>query len=135
MDAEISSSYKSSSDLLALPLYLTNALCFDLFFWVVYFLLTHWREKIRTSMGELFFFKMLFQTWMLLASLVSSFVCLFTCFFPFFIIILFKPSFWTASFIFLFFYRIALPSVFNDIWIVCVQFIYEIITVWGNTYT
>lgn len=34
---------------LPLPLYLTNALCFTLFFWVVYFLLGRWREKIRTS--------------------------------------------------------------------------------------
>ncbi|XP_050366353.1 3-hydroxy-3-methylglutaryl-coenzyme A reductase 1-like [Argentina anserina] len=38
-----------ASDALPLPLYLTNAVFFTLFFSVVYFLLTRWREKIRTS--------------------------------------------------------------------------------------
>ncbi|KAF8377960.1 hypothetical protein HHK36_031349 [Tetracentron sinense] len=38
-----------SSDALSIPLYLTNALFFSLFFSVAYFLLTRWREKIRTS--------------------------------------------------------------------------------------
>ncbi|KAL4346771.1 hypothetical protein GQ457_17G012770 [Hibiscus cannabinus] len=38
-----------ASDTLPLPLYLTNAVFFTLFFYVVYFLLSHWREKIRTS--------------------------------------------------------------------------------------
>ncbi|XP_062020621.1 3-hydroxy-3-methylglutaryl-coenzyme A reductase 1-like [Rosa rugosa] len=38
-----------ASDALPLPLYLTNALFFTLFFSVVYFLLTSWREKIRTN--------------------------------------------------------------------------------------
>ncbi|CAN0926994.1 3-hydroxy-3-methylglutaryl-coenzyme A reductase 2 [Linum grandiflorum] len=38
-----------ASDALPLPLYLTNALFFTLFFSVVYFLLARWREKIRTS--------------------------------------------------------------------------------------
>ncbi|KAK8311073.1 hypothetical protein V6Z11_D02G224600 [Gossypium hirsutum] len=38
-----------ASDALPLPLYLTNALFFTLFFSVVYFLLSRWREKIRTS--------------------------------------------------------------------------------------
>lgn len=37
------------SDALPLPLYLTNAVFFTLFFSVVYFLLTRWREKIRNS--------------------------------------------------------------------------------------
>nr|BAF98280.1 hydroxymethylglutaryl-CoA reductase [Hevea brasiliensis] len=37
------------SDALPLHIYLTNALCFTVFFWVVYFLLSRWREKIRTS--------------------------------------------------------------------------------------
>ncbi|KAK8529716.1 hypothetical protein V6N13_102617 [Hibiscus sabdariffa] len=37
------------SDALPLPLYLTNAVFFTLFFSVVYFLLSSWREKIRTS--------------------------------------------------------------------------------------
>ncbi|KAJ6717302.1 3-HYDROXY-3-METHYLGLUTARYL COENZYME A REDUCTASE [Salix koriyanagi] len=37
------------SDALALPLYITNALFFTVFFSVVYFLLTRWREKIRNS--------------------------------------------------------------------------------------
>ncbi|XP_065852264.1 3-hydroxy-3-methylglutaryl-coenzyme A reductase 1-like [Euphorbia lathyris] len=40
---------KGSSDTLPFLLYLTNALCFTVFFWVVYFLLSRWREKIRTS--------------------------------------------------------------------------------------
>ncbi|XP_057964455.1 3-hydroxy-3-methylglutaryl-coenzyme A reductase-like [Malania oleifera] len=40
----------ATDDALPLPLYLiTNALFFTLFFSVVYFLLTRWREKIRTS--------------------------------------------------------------------------------------
>ncbi|XP_050365275.1 3-hydroxy-3-methylglutaryl-coenzyme A reductase 2-like [Argentina anserina] len=38
-----------ASDALPLPLYLTNAVFFTLFFSVVYFLLTSWREKIRTN--------------------------------------------------------------------------------------
>ncbi|CAN1250174.1 3-hydroxy-3-methylglutaryl-coenzyme A reductase 1 [Linum perenne] len=38
-----------ASDALPLPLYLTNALFFTLFFSVVYFLLARCREKIRTS--------------------------------------------------------------------------------------
>ncbi|KAG6651472.1 hypothetical protein CIPAW_06G113700 [Carya illinoinensis] len=37
------------SDALPLPLYLTNGVFFTLFFSVVYFLLTRWREKIRHS--------------------------------------------------------------------------------------
>ncbi|PIA26238.1 hypothetical protein AQUCO_09500008v1 [Aquilegia coerulea] len=37
------------SDALPLPLYLTNAVFFTLFFSVAYFLLHRWREKIRTS--------------------------------------------------------------------------------------
>ncbi|CAK7329052.1 unnamed protein product [Dovyalis caffra] len=37
------------SDALPLPLYITNALFFTVFFSVVYFLLTRWREKIRNS--------------------------------------------------------------------------------------
>ncbi|CAL1358664.1 unnamed protein product [Linum trigynum] len=42
-------SRRRASDALPLPLYLTNALFFTLFFSVVHFLLTRWREKIRTS--------------------------------------------------------------------------------------
>ncbi|KAL6214203.1 hypothetical protein ACLB2K_013641 [Fragaria x ananassa] len=38
-----------ASDALPLPLYITNAVFFALFFSVVYFLLTSWREKIRTN--------------------------------------------------------------------------------------
>nr|ABX82838.1 3-hydroxy-3-methylglutaryl coenzyme A reductase [Cyclocarya paliurus] len=38
-----------ASDALPLPLYLINAVFFTLFFSVVYFLLTRWREKIRNS--------------------------------------------------------------------------------------
>ncbi|KAL6209089.1 hypothetical protein ACLB2K_020032 [Fragaria x ananassa] len=38
-----------ASDALPLPLYFTNAVFFTLFFSVVYFLLTSWREKIRTN--------------------------------------------------------------------------------------
>ncbi|PON48333.1 Hydroxymethylglutaryl-CoA reductase [Trema orientale] len=38
-----------ASDALPLPLYITNAVFFTLFFSVLYFLLTRWREKIRTS--------------------------------------------------------------------------------------
>ncbi|KAK8611946.1 hypothetical protein V6N13_131980 [Hibiscus sabdariffa] len=37
------------SDALSLPLYLTNVVFFTLFFSVGYFLLSSWREKIRTS--------------------------------------------------------------------------------------
>ncbi|MBA0601598.1 hypothetical protein Gorai_004771, partial [Gossypium raimondii] len=39
----------SSSEALPLSLHLTNAVFFSLFFSVVYFLLSRWREKIRTS--------------------------------------------------------------------------------------
>nr|ACE80254.1 3-hydroxy-3-methylglutaryl coenzyme A reductase 2 [Pyrus pyrifolia] len=39
----------NASDALPLPLYLTNGLFFTLFFTVAYFLLTRWREKIRSS--------------------------------------------------------------------------------------
>ncbi|KAL6516978.1 3-hydroxy-3-methylglutaryl-coenzyme A reductase 1 [Orobanche hederae] len=39
----------SASDALSLPLYLTNAVFFMLFFSVVYYLLHRWRDKIRTS--------------------------------------------------------------------------------------
>ncbi|XP_062024970.1 3-hydroxy-3-methylglutaryl-coenzyme A reductase 1-like [Rosa rugosa] len=38
-----------ASDALPLPLYLTNAVFFTLFFSVAYFLLTSWREKIRSN--------------------------------------------------------------------------------------
>ncbi|XP_039037924.1 3-hydroxy-3-methylglutaryl-coenzyme A reductase 1-like [Hibiscus syriacus] len=38
-----------ASDALPLPLHLTNAAFFTLFFSLVYFLLSRWREKIRTS--------------------------------------------------------------------------------------
>ncbi|KAL6214202.1 hypothetical protein ACLB2K_013640 [Fragaria x ananassa] len=38
-----------ASEALPLPLYFTNAVFFTLFFSVVYFLLTSWREKIRTN--------------------------------------------------------------------------------------
>ncbi|GMJ05560.1 3-HYDROXY-3-METHYLGLUTARYL COA REDUCTASE 1, hydroxy methylglutaryl CoA reductase 1 [Hibiscus trionum] len=38
-----------ASDALPLPLYLTNAVFFTLFFSAVYFLLNRWREKIRSS--------------------------------------------------------------------------------------
>lgn len=38
-----------ASEALALPLYFTNAVFFTLFFSVVYYLLSRWREKIRNS--------------------------------------------------------------------------------------
>lgn len=38
-----------ASDVLPLPLYITNGVFFTLFFSVVYYLLTRWREKIRNS--------------------------------------------------------------------------------------
>ncbi|XP_050366356.1 3-hydroxy-3-methylglutaryl-coenzyme A reductase-like [Argentina anserina] len=38
-----------ASDAMSLPLYITNSVFFTLFFSVVYFLLTSWREKIRTN--------------------------------------------------------------------------------------
>ncbi|TXG65063.1 hypothetical protein EZV62_012057 [Acer yangbiense] len=38
-----------ASDALPLPLYITNAVFFTLFFTVVYYLLSRWREKIRNS--------------------------------------------------------------------------------------
>lgn len=40
---------RKASDALPMPLYFTNVTFFTLFFSVVYFLLTRWREKIRTS--------------------------------------------------------------------------------------
>ncbi|XP_031267407.1 3-hydroxy-3-methylglutaryl-coenzyme A reductase 1-like [Pistacia vera] len=40
---------KPSPDAVSLPLYVTNAVFFTLFFTVVYYLLSRWREKIRTS--------------------------------------------------------------------------------------
>ncbi|KAL6274267.1 hypothetical protein ACE6H2_024959 [Prunus campanulata] len=48
-DAADPNSYPKASDALPLPLYLTNGLFVTLFFTVAYFLLTRWREKIRTS--------------------------------------------------------------------------------------
>ncbi|KAL2499155.1 hydroxy methylglutaryl CoA reductase 1 [Abeliophyllum distichum] len=41
--------HPKASDALPLPLYLTNGLFFTMFFSVMYFLLTRWREKIRNS--------------------------------------------------------------------------------------
>ncbi|KAK3034178.1 hypothetical protein RJ639_034318 [Escallonia herrerae] len=41
--------HPKASDALPLPLYITNSLFFTLFFSVMYFLLTRWREKIRNS--------------------------------------------------------------------------------------
>ncbi|KAG6401460.1 hypothetical protein SASPL_138317 [Salvia splendens] len=46
--ADESSSLKAS-DAVSLPVYLTNAFFFTVFFSVVYFLLLRWREKIRNS--------------------------------------------------------------------------------------
>ncbi|GLT29254.1 hypothetical protein SLA2020_041310 [Shorea laevis] len=46
---EIEVDAPKASDALPLPLYITNAVFFTLFFSVVYFLLSRWREKIRTS--------------------------------------------------------------------------------------
>ncbi|CAA0806983.1 hydroxy methylglutaryl CoA reductase 1 [Striga hermonthica] len=43
------SSSPKASDALPLPLYLTNAIFFTLFFSVAYFLLHRWRDKIRNS--------------------------------------------------------------------------------------
>ncbi|KAL0392243.1 UNVERIFIED_CONTAM: 3-hydroxy-3-methylglutaryl-coenzyme A reductase 1 [Sesamum radiatum] len=40
---------RKASDALPLPLYLTNAIFFTLFFSVAYFLLHRWRDKIRNS--------------------------------------------------------------------------------------
>ncbi|WCJ28587.1 3-hydroxy-3-methylglutaryl-coenzyme A reductase [Euphorbia peplus] len=40
---------KNPTDTLPFLLYLTNSLCFTVFFGVVYFLLSRWREKIRNS--------------------------------------------------------------------------------------
>ncbi|KAF9684739.1 hypothetical protein SADUNF_Sadunf04G0149700 [Salix dunnii] len=40
---------QKASDALPLPLYITNALFFTVFFSVVYFMLARWREKIRNS--------------------------------------------------------------------------------------
>lgn len=41
--------HMKASDALPLPLYLTNGLFFTIFFSVMYFLLSRWREKIRNS--------------------------------------------------------------------------------------
>ncbi|XP_048129491.1 3-hydroxy-3-methylglutaryl-coenzyme A reductase 1-like [Rhodamnia argentea] len=46
---QIAQSTESSSDALPLPLYLTNAVFFTLFFSVAYYLLHRWRDKIRDS--------------------------------------------------------------------------------------
>uniref|UniRef100_A0A2N9FNU0 Uncharacterized protein n=1 Tax=Fagus sylvatica TaxID=28930 RepID=A0A2N9FNU0_FAGSY len=43
------SSTPKASDALPLPLYLTNAVFFTLFFSVAYYLLHRWRDKIRNS--------------------------------------------------------------------------------------
>nr|ACE80213.1 3-hydroxy-3-methylglutaryl coenzyme A reductase 1 [Pyrus pyrifolia] len=48
-EEEVGAVGAKASDALPLPLYLTNGVFFTLFFSVVYFLLTAWREKIRTS--------------------------------------------------------------------------------------
>ncbi|CAK9316091.1 unnamed protein product [Citrullus colocynthis] len=45
----VDSDSPKASDALALPLYITNAVFFTLFFSVVYYLLSRWREKIRNS--------------------------------------------------------------------------------------
>lgn len=45
----LDSDYTKASDALPLPLKLTNAVFFTLFFSTVYYLLTSWREKIRNS--------------------------------------------------------------------------------------
>lgn len=49
MKIEKTSQSHQASDALPLPLYLTNAVFFTLFFSVVYYLLLRWREKIRNS--------------------------------------------------------------------------------------
>ncbi|RDX83437.1 3-hydroxy-3-methylglutaryl-coenzyme A reductase 1, partial [Mucuna pruriens] len=46
---EASSTSPKASDALPLPLYLTNAIFFTLFFSVAYYLLHRWRDKIRSS--------------------------------------------------------------------------------------
>ncbi|KAE8663749.1 3-hydroxy-3-methylglutaryl-coenzyme A reductase 2 [Hibiscus syriacus] len=62
-----------ASDGLPLPLYLTNAVFFTLFFYVVSFLLSRWREKIRTStpISVVTFFEI-----MVILAFVASFIYL-----------------------------------------------------------
>nr|AET72043.1 3-hydroxy-3-methylglutaryl coenzyme A reductase 2 [Litchi chinensis] len=49
LDAKAVDGTTKASDALPLPLYITNAVFFTLFFTVVYYLLSRWREKVRTS--------------------------------------------------------------------------------------
>lgn len=49
VDVDVHDPIIKASDALPLPLYLANAVFFGVFFTVVYFLLTRWREKIRMS--------------------------------------------------------------------------------------
>ncbi|XP_038888927.1 3-hydroxy-3-methylglutaryl-coenzyme A reductase 1-like [Benincasa hispida] len=62
-----------ASDALVLPLYITNAIFFTLFFSVVYYLLSRWREKIRNSVPLHFVTP---SEIVALIALVSSFVYL-----------------------------------------------------------
>ncbi|KAE8687741.1 3-hydroxy-3-methylglutaryl-coenzyme A reductase 2 [Hibiscus syriacus] len=60
-----------ASDALPIPLYLTNAVFFTLFFSVVYFLLSRWREKIRASIPlHLVTFSEIIAIFALVASLI-----------------------------------------------------------------
>nr|AGW82424.1 3-hydroxy-3-methylglutaryl coenzyme A reductase [Corylus avellana] len=86
-----------ASDALPLPLYLTNAVFFTLFFSVVYFLLTRWREKIRNStplhvvdLSEI----------VALVALVASFIYLLGFFGIDFVQSIFRPSadVWAADY-------------------------------------
>ncbi|KAE8008940.1 hypothetical protein FH972_005398 [Carpinus fangiana] len=86
-----------ASDALPLPLYLTNAVFFTLFFSVVYFLLTRWREKIRNStplhvvdLSEI----------VALVALVASFIYLLGFFGIDFVQSIFRPSadVWAAEY-------------------------------------
>nr|AET72045.1 3-hydroxy-3-methylglutaryl coenzyme A reductase 2 [Dimocarpus longan] len=49
LDAKALDGTTKASDALPLPLYITNAVFLTLFFTVVYYLLSRWREKVRTS--------------------------------------------------------------------------------------
>ncbi|CAH1437099.1 unnamed protein product [Lactuca virosa] len=62
-----------ASDVLPLPLYLTNGLFFTMFFSVMYFLLQRWREKIRTSTP---LHVVTFSEMAALVSLLASFIYL-----------------------------------------------------------
>ena len=83
-------------DVLPLPIYLTNAAFFTLFFSVVYFLLTRWREKIRSSTP---LHVVTLSEMVAISAFVASFVYLLGFFGIDFVQSIFRPSHdvWTSE--------------------------------------